>query len=92
MKFFLNTKNLHTICLLIFIMFVGIFFQSVIAEKKIPAPTDTLVGLYHPWRDLYAGNYPRGIPFKNFLITSGTHTLLLGTHCSEIFNQECCIL
>jgi len=52
--------------------FVGVivfFFSPVIFRGKLPVPTDTLVGLYHPWRDLYADQYPRGIPFKNFLIT-----------------------
>ena len=35
----------------------------------MPIPADTIIGLYHPFRDLYAKNYPNGIPFKNFLIT-----------------------
>lgn len=46
----------------------GFFYQTVIFHK-LPVPTDTLIGLYHPWRDLYAEKYPRGVPFKNFLIT-----------------------
>lgn len=32
-------------------------------------PADTIIGLYHPYRDFYAKEYPRGLPFKNFLIT-----------------------
>jgi hypothetical protein len=48
---------------------VGIFFFPFFAEHKLPVPSDALVGLYHPWRDLYADEYPRGMPFKNFLIT-----------------------
>mgnify|MGYP001565539481 CR=1 FL=1 len=47
---------------------VAVFFWPVVGGK-LPVPTDTLVGLYHPWRDLYANEYPRGIPYKNFLIT-----------------------
>lgn len=47
---------------------VAIFFSPV-AKGKFPIPTDALVGLYHPWRDFYANEYPRGIPYKNFLIT-----------------------
>lgn len=35
----------------------------------MPIPADTIVGLYHPYRDLFAKNYPNGVPFKNFLIT-----------------------
>lgn len=47
---------------------VGFFYKSVFLGL-IPAPTDTLIGLYHPWRDLYYATNPRGVPFKNFLIT-----------------------
>lgn len=48
---------------------VGVFFGKTITQGLLPVPTDTLVGLYHPWRDLYASTNPRGVPFKNFLIT-----------------------
>lgn len=48
---------------------VAVFFYRSIFSGLLPVPTDTLVGLYHPWRDMYAQEYPRGIPFKNFLIT-----------------------
>src|SRR5258708_3636193 len=30
---------------------------------------DDIVGLYHPFRDLYAKDYPNGVSYKNFLIT-----------------------
>jgi len=36
---------------------------------KIPIPADTIVGMYHPWRDVVWNNYSTGVPFKNFLIT-----------------------
>src|SRR3989344_1987010 len=55
--------------LVLFPLLVAIFFYQTIFYQKLPVPSDTLVGLYHPWRDLYAPQYPRGIPFKNFLIT-----------------------
>ncbi len=48
---------------------VAIFFYPTILRGKLPAPTDALVGLYHPWRDLFAATNPRGVTFKNFLIT-----------------------
>ncbi|MDP1721729.1 MAG: YfhO family protein [Candidatus Gottesmanbacteria bacterium] len=48
---------------------VTVFFSPVFFEGKLPVPSDTLVGLYHPWRDLYSDTNPRGVPFKNFLIT-----------------------
>jgi hypothetical protein len=48
---------------------VIIFFWQLFFKGLLPIPSDTVVGLYHPFRDLYAKNYPNGIPFKNFLIT-----------------------
>ncbi len=47
---------------------IGFFYQTF-TKGLLPVPSDTLVGLYHPWRDAYESEYPRGIPFKNFLIT-----------------------
>ncbi len=35
----------------------------------LPIPADTIIGLYHPFRDLYAVTNPNGIAYKNFLIT-----------------------
>ena len=46
-----------------------IFFWQFLFKGLLPIPSDTIVGLYHPFRDLYAKDYPRGIPFKNFLVT-----------------------
>src|SRR3989344_5465144 len=55
------------------VLFLGlltiIFFWQFIFRGLLPIPSDTIVGLYHPFRDLYAKDYPNGIPFKNFLIT-----------------------
>lgn len=59
-------KLLPIIALVVFVFFV---FKPFFIDKKLPIPSDTIVGLYHPFRDLYAKNYPNGIPFKNFLIT-----------------------
>ncbi len=53
----------------LFFAVVAIFFSPIILQRKIPVPSDALVGLYYPWRDLFREQYPRGIPFKNFLIT-----------------------
>ncbi len=46
-----------------------VFYLPLITSGKIPTAFDTIVGLYHPYRDFYQKEYPRGIPFKNFLIT-----------------------
>lgn len=45
-----------------------IFFRSFFLQGKVPIPTDTLVNLFHPFRDYYAKEYPRGIPYKNPLV------------------------
>lgn len=50
-------------------LIVVVFFWQLIFKGLLPVPSDTIVGLYHPFRDLYAKDYPNGIPFKNFLIT-----------------------
>ncbi len=46
-----------------------LFFYKTLFFGLLPVPSDALVGLYHPWRDAFAQEYPRGMPFKNFLIT-----------------------
>lgn len=48
---------------------VVIFFYQFLVTGLQPIPADTIIGLYHPLRDLYAKDYPRGIPYKNSLIT-----------------------
>lgn len=53
----------------VFLLIVATFFSPAVFQGKLPVPSDALVGLYHPWRDLYSSTYPRGVPFKNFLIT-----------------------
>ena len=55
---------------ILFIFFlVVIFFWQFFIKGLLPIPADTIIGLYHPFRDSYAKDYPNGIPFKNFLIT-----------------------
>jgi len=54
--------------LFIFLVFV-LFFWQFLFKSLLPIPADTIIGLYHPFRDLYVKEYPNGIPFKNFLIT-----------------------
>ncbi len=48
---------------------IVIFFSLLLFKNRLPIPADTIVGLYHPFRDLYAKDYPNGIAFKNFLVT-----------------------
>ncbi len=67
MKFSMNRFKLFPF--LIFLLLTLIFFKSFVFEGKLPIPTDTIVGLYYPYRDYFAKEYPRGIPFKNFMVT-----------------------
>lgn len=55
--------------LVLFLCLVFAFFYKFFLWQNLPIPSDTIVGLYHPFRDFYAADYPNGIPFKNFLIT-----------------------
>lgn len=50
-------------------LLVGVFFYQTIFKGLIPVPADNIIGLYSPYRDFYSASYPRGIPFKNSLIT-----------------------
>lgn len=52
-----------------FLLVAFIYFSPFFLKGLLPIPSDTIVGLYHPFRDLYKDEYPNGIPFKNFLIT-----------------------
>jgi hypothetical protein len=62
-------KKISILPLLLFILVVALFFKPVFLQGQLPIPSDTIIGLYHPFRDLYADRYPNGIPFKNFLTT-----------------------
>lgn len=55
--------------LLPLIIYFLIVYRPFLFQGKLPIPADTIVGLYHPWRDYFSGQYPSGIPFKNSLIT-----------------------
>ncbi|OGH14282.1 MAG: hypothetical protein A2687_01500 [Candidatus Levybacteria bacterium RIFCSPHIGHO2_01_FULL_38_26] len=55
--------------IVLFTAIVLFFFSSFIFQGRLPIPSDTIVGLYHPFRDVYSEGYPNGIPFKNSLIT-----------------------
>src|SRR5882762_8271595 len=61
-------KNKYIIPVL-FVLIVALFAYTFLLYGKLPIPSDTIIGLYHPYRDLYAKEFPNGIPYKNFLIT-----------------------
>ena len=46
------------------------FFIPKLVVGKIPSPADSLLGLYHPWRDItFEGFDPGRFPIKNPLVT-----------------------
>ncbi|MBL7150651.1 YfhO family protein [Candidatus Microgenomates bacterium] len=62
-------KKLSCLSFLLLLLTLVIFFYPVWLKKLTPTPTDALVGMYHPWRDLLKEQYPNGYPYKNFLPT-----------------------
>ena len=42
----------------LFVFFSFLFFSPFFLQSKLPIPADTIIGLYHPYRDLYAKDYP----------------------------------
>ena len=59
----------HKIYIVLFFCLVLLFFYPFIFFGKIPIPADTIVGMYHPFRDVVWDKFTQGVPFKNFLIT-----------------------
>lgn len=62
-------KKSNIIALAGILLSIAVFFHSFLLSGKLPIPSDTIVGLYSPFRDALAQEYPRGIPYKNFLVT-----------------------
>lgn len=60
----------------VFVIVVLIFFSSFVFKNLLPIPSDTIVGLYYPFRDIYRSTNPNGIPFKNFLITDPVRQII----------------
>jgi len=60
-------KKFLPIVLITVVVFV--FFWQFLFKGLLPIPSDTIVGLYYPFRDAYFKTNPSGIPYKNFLIT-----------------------
>jgi len=55
--------------LLFFVVINFLFFFQFFIHGQLPIPADTITGLYHPYRDFYAKEYPNGMPYDNSLIT-----------------------
>jgi len=54
---------------------VLVFFWQFLVKGLLPIPSDTIVGLYYPFRDAYFKTNPNGLPYKNFLITDPVRQL-----------------
>lgn len=66
-KKILRHKDFLSLTVILFSIFL--FFTPFFLQGKVPIPGDTVVGLYHPFRDLYADTNPNGLSYKNFLLT-----------------------
>ncbi len=55
--------------LLIIVLAVLVFFWQFLLKGLLPIPSDTIVGLYYPFREIYQKTNPNGVPYKNFLVT-----------------------
>ncbi|MBI5045148.1 MAG: YfhO family protein [Candidatus Levybacteria bacterium] len=53
---------------IVLLFIVILFFFKPIFLNQVPIPADTLVNLFHPFRDLYESDFPRGVPYKNPLV------------------------
>ncbi len=56
-------------------LLIAVFFYPVWAGNLLPIAADTIVGLYHPFRDIVWDGFSNGVPFKNFLITDPVRQL-----------------
>ena len=65
---FLTVTRSHWSFLVIFFISL-IFFYPVLFQKRIPLPTDALVGAHIPWTETVWEGYPAGVPIKNQEIT-----------------------
>ena len=70
-------KYIHkSLFLLLFVFGVLFFFKETLIAGLLPIPSDTIVGLYHPYLDMLAKVSPAGVPFKNFLITDPVRQII----------------
>lgn len=55
--------------IIIIVLFTILFFHAFFLQGKLPIPSDTIIGLYHPFIDFAVKHFPNGVPVKNTLIT-----------------------
>ena len=59
----------NNVLLLLLVVIIGVFHYQFFLRNYFPLPSDTIVGMYHPFRDKIWDGYISGVPFKNPLIT-----------------------
>src|SRR3989344_3966595 len=58
-----------------FVLLVAVlFFSPFFVKHQLPIPSDNIIGLYNPFIDYYRGIYPRGFPYKNYLLADPIKT------------------
>lgn len=62
-------NKLKLLIIVFFILLTAIFFKGLFLQSNLPIPSDTIVGLYYPFRDIFSKTNPNGVPYKNFLVT-----------------------
>jgi len=62
-------KKLEILFIALLLLTSAIFFKALFLQGQLPIPSDTIVGLYYPFRELYFNTNPNGVPYKNFLVT-----------------------
>ncbi len=60
---------LSKITIVLLICLILIFFRQFFLLNRLPIPADTIVGLFHPFRDVIWNDLKTGVPVKNPLIT-----------------------
>lgn len=72
----------------ILVCIVCAFFYQFLLLGKLPIPSDTIVGLYYPFRDLYSQTNPNGLPYKNFLVTDPVRQQYVWKYLSIIQERQ----
>lgn len=81
-------KKRDVLSLIFLLGVILIFYRPVFLENKIPVPADTLVNLNYSYRDYFAKDYPRGVPYKNPLVSDPVLQQIPWRHLSlSLFSQ-----
>ena len=79
-------KSFFPVTLIFFL--VAIFSWQFLIKGLLPIPSDTIIGLYYPFRELYQKTNPNGIAYKNFLITDPVRQQIPWKNLSIVLEKE----